>query len=670
MNTPQEPQTPETGDKEKTVKGYGAWRSPIDGEYLAKSGKGPAELAYDQSSYWWGEARSDEGGRCAMMRQNAATETAKPVEITPPDANVRTRVHEYGGGAFSVKNDVLYYSDDSDARLRRIDTKKGYGADAQVELLSPEPENKRSLRYADGNPSPNQKWYVCVREKHNGPSAQDVLNEVVAVALDGSMSVKVLATGADFYTSPRVSPCGTKLCWIQWQHPDMSWDKSQLWTAELDEENATTTNPTLVAGAAQPESIMACNYSSDGDLLAVSDRDEWWNLYRFDPETPEETEPVVSGSFELVNPGWVFGAQRWAEIDGVIVTAAGDPGGDTVITTGPNPERLDKWTTISSLVAAGDSVIFHGATHNAGTELVKYKPGHEPQIIRPAKPAFDTGYFPDPTHIAFPTAEGQEAYGWFYAPANPNFKAPETELPPLLVLAHGGPTSRARTKLQMALRYWTSRGFAVVDVDYRGSTGYGRTYRQGLNKKWGIADVEDACAAAEYLAEKGLVDSERIVIKGGSAGGLTVLGALCDSDIFAAGASRYGVADLSGLAAETHKFESRYTDGLVAPWPEALDVYEARSPINRISQLDTPMIVLQGGQDVIVPPNQSEAIVDALADRGVTHSYLYFPDEGHGFRSADAQVTALEGELAFFCHVLGIAEADTIELDIKNPGLL
>lgn len=646
--------------KNKQPQGYGAWTSPIDGEFLAKAGKSPNELFSSQGSLFYSESRANERGRNVIMRLDSGSD--KPVEVTGPDANVRTRVHEYGGGAWSVTDGVIYYSDDSDGRLRKLDT------DGKVTILSPEPDHERSLRYADGRVTPNGKWYVCVREWHPSTNPSDVINQVVSVATDGSQTVHVLAGGADFYSHPRLNGDGTKLCWIQWDHPYMSWDRSQLWAADFDSETSKVANADVVAGVAEPESIMECSFNTAGELLAVSDRDEWWNLYRFDPAKPETAEPILTGSFEIARPGWVFGYQHWVEVDGQIVAAVGDPGGDRILST--NGHELTRWTSINTMISHGDGVAFIAASHQSGDELVTWVPGEEPTVLRPAKPSFDLDFFPSPKHVVFPTAGGEEAHAWFYEPANPNYVGLDEELPPLLVLAHGGPTSRARTKLQMSIRYWTSRGFAVVDVDYRGSTGYGRTYRQALALRWGIADVEDACAAATYLAEEGLVDSERLVIKGGSAGGLTVVGALCDTDIFAAGASRYGVVDLSGLASETHKFESRYTNGLVADWPDELDIYTARSPINRIEQLETPMIVLQGGQDVIVLPNQSEAIVAALADRGITHSYLYFPDEGHGFRSADAQVTALEGELAFFCHVLGIAEADTIQLDIENPGAI
>lgn len=652
--------TNEVNRAEKTPKGYGAWTSPIDGEYLAKASKSSNELFASQGHLYFSESRANEGGRSAIMRLEIGSD--KPVEVTSPETNVRTRVHEYGGGAWSVTDGVIYYSDDSDGRLRKLDT------DGNVTILSPEPEHERSLRYADGRVSPNGKWYVCVREWHPNSNPSDVINQIVAVATDGSLTVHVLARGADFYSHPRLSDCGTKICWIQWDHPYMSWDRSQLWAADFNPETSQISAEVAVAGVAEPESIMECAYNSAGELLAVSDRDEWWNLYRFDPANPEKAEPVLTGSFEVTRPGWVFGYQHWADLDGQIVAAVGDPGGERLITS--DGHELTNWTQISTLTPLGNGVAFFAASQQSGEELVTWVPGQTPTVVRSSTPAFDIGFFPSPKHIVFPTAGGEEAHAWFYEPANPQYVGHADELPPLLVLAHGGPTSRARTKLQMTIRYWTSRGFAVVDVDYRGSTGYGRTYRQALARRWGIADVEDACAAATYLAEEGLVDSERLVIKGGSAGGLTVLGALCDTDIFAAGASRYGVADLSGLAAETHKFESRYTNGLVADWPDELDIYTARSPINRIEQLETPMIVLQGGLDVIVLPNQSEAIVAALADRGLTHSYLYFPDEGHGFRSTDAQVTALEGELAFFCHVLGIAEADTIEIDIENPGAI
>ena len=631
---------------------YGAWTSPIAAEDLVVGAAGLSEVIADGGAIWFSESRPEEGGRVALMRYLGGTIT----EMTPPDANVRTRVHEYGGGAWWVAEGTLWYVDDSDQRLRRQD------ADGTVTMLTTEPELARGVRFADGRATADKAWFVCVRETHDASSHEPV-NDLVAVAGDGSGTIEVLASGADFYSSPRISPDGTQLAWVQWNHPNMPWDATELWLGDYGDGQLRSASQ--VGGADEPASIVLPDFTSDGRLWAVSDHHEWWNLYQFDGADTAPV-PVVEGSFEIATPGWVFGLSRWIEVDGQPIVARTDPGGDTIFAVASGEER-DDWSAVSGLTQLGDGVVFIGARHEGEPELVRWTPGGDTEVLRAARSLpFDEAFVAAPEHIVFPTTDGEEAHGWFYAPAHDSAKAPEDELPPLLVLAHGGPTGRARTELQLSIRYWTSRGFAVVDVDYRGSTGYGRTYRHSLNGRWGVADVDDCVAAALYLGDEGRIDRDRIVIKGGSAGGLTVLGALADSDVFAAGASRYGVADLSALAKDTHKFEARYCDRLVAPWPEGEAIYAARSPINRTEALQTPMIVLQGDADPVVPKNQSDAVVEALAANGVAHAYLVFEGVAHGFRDADTIVTALESELSFFCQILGIEPAGELpELELS-----
>ena len=624
---------------------FGTWTSPIAAQDLVVGAAGLSEVVADRDDIWFSESRPSEGGRVALMRWRNGEIT----EMTPPDANVRTRVHEYGGGAWYVADETLWYVDDTDQRLRRQDN------NGTVTLLTPEPEVAKSVRFADGRPTPDKQWYVCVREQHL-PDSHEPVNDLVAVAGNGSGTIEVIASGADFYSSPRLSLGGQSLAWVQWNHPNMPWDATELWLGTCIDGQLVDT--VQVGGASEPASIVFPGFTADGRLWAVSDHHEWWNLYEFAPKA--EPTPVLEGSFEIATPGWIFGLSRWAEINGQPIVARTDPGADTVFATSTGETRTD-WSAVSGLVKHGSGVAFIGAKHSGEPELTRWEPGAEPVVLRtPRDLGIDSAFFPDPEHVVFPTSEGEEAHAWFYAPAHSDAQPPIGELPPLLVLAHGGPTGRARTELQLSVRYWTSRGFAVVDVDYRGSTGYGRTYRHALNGRWGIADVDDCIAAAHYLADRQLIDRDRIVIKGGSAGGLTVLGALCDSDVFAAGASRYGVADLTALAQDTHKFEARYCDRLVAPWPEGEAIYTARSPINRAEMLETPMIVLQGDADPVVPKNQSDAVVAALQANGVAHAYLVFPGVAHGFRDAETIVTALEAELSFFCQILGIEPAGDI----------
>lgn len=627
---------------------FGSWPSPIGAADLVSGAAGLAELCVDGDDVWFSESRPEEGGRVALMRWRAGEIT----EMSPANANVRTRVHEYGGGAWWVADGTLWFVDDSDQRLRRMDLVGG--ANETVTFLTPDPALDKGVRFADGRPTPDAAWYVCVRETH-AEGAHEPVNELVAVAGDGSGRIEVVASGADFYSSPRFSADGTELVWVQWDHPNMSWDATELWHASFADGAVSGARKIAGDGA---ESIVLPGFAANGDIWAVSDRHEWWNLYRFGRSDEVAATAIAEGSYEIATPGWVFGISRWVDIDGAPLVATTDPGGDSVVATSATRGEFSAVTSVHRL---GDGVVFIGARHDEEPSIVRWVPGSEPEVLRPPRDlGYDAEFFPDPQHIVFPTTEGEEAHGWFYAPAHPDCTTPDGELPPLLVLAHGGPTGRARTELSLGLRYWTSRGFAVVDVDYRGSTGYGRTYRQALHGRWGQADVDDVIAAAQFLGDQGLVDPDRIVIRGSSAGGLTVLGALACSDVFAAGASRYGVADLSALAEDTHKFEARYCDRLVAPWPEGREIYEARSPINRTHDLATPMIVLQGDADVIVPPNQAEAVVASLADQSIPHSYLLFPGVGHGFRDAETIVTALEAELSFFCQMLGIEPAGDV----------
>ncbi len=618
---------------------YGSWPSPITARALVSGAVGISEVVPDGEAVWWGESRPDEAGRSALMcwREGHA------VEVTPPEANVRTRVHEYGGGSWWAHDGVAYYVDYADQRLRRV-----IPGDEPV-LLTPEPEVPAGRRYADGRVTGDRRWFVCVRETHHGDGAE-ATNDIVAVATDGSLQVQVLASGADFYAAPRLSPDGGRLVWVQWMHPDMPWDVTELWIADFDSASGAATNARKLVGNGA-EALQEPGWSADGTLRVATDRNEWWNLFVVDPVTGELTPDVV-GEFEVVTPHWVFGLSRYADGVHVVPTTSGD----TLSTGVATP-----YTTIISLRRSGAVVVFVGSSFGVEPEVVRVVDGRH-EVIRPARDlGLDAGFLTPPEHITFPTSGGAVAHGLFYAPANPNVAAPEAERPPLIVTVHGGPTSAARRELTLPFRFWTSRGFAVVDVDYRGSIGYGRSYRQALNGNWGVTDVDDAVAAARFLAERGDVDADRLLIRGGSAGGFTTLAALALHDVFAAGANYFGVADLAALAADTHKFESRYMDSMVGPYPEAAEVYAERSPINHTDGFSAPLIVLQGDEDEVVLPNQSEMIVDALREKGVPVAYLLFEGEQHGFRKAETIVAAFEAELSFYGQVLGFEPADSIE---------
>ena len=623
---------------------FGSWPSPITATSLVAGAVGINEVVLDGGDIWWGESRPDEGGRTALMRWSDGQTT----EMTAPQANVRTRVHEYGGGAWWVQNGVCFYVDYADQRLRRLD---GGG----VLFLTPEPEVRASLRYADGRVTPDGKWFVCVHETHE--AGGEVRNEIVAVAVDGSETMHVLASGVDFYASPRISSDGTQVAWIQWSHPNMPWDVTELWIADLVDGEARNSHQLVGNG---DEALQEPQWSDDGSLRVVTDRNEWWNIFIVDIATGELALDV-GGDFEVVTPHWVFGLSHYGE--GVHVEATSS--GQVLRVEGNGDPIALPYTVLSSVRRNGDILVCLAGSAASETEVIRIDLSQNvphPHVIRAARDLkLSEAFLPNPEAITFPTKRTPSdnpntdpvAHALFYAPANPDHQAHRSERPPLVVLIHGGPTAAARRQLQLGHRYWTSRGIAVVDVDYRGSTGYGRTYRHSLDDQWGVADVADAVAAAHYLADRGDVDSDRLIIRGGSAGGFTTLAALAFDDVFAVGGSRYGVADLSALAEDTHKFEARYLDRLVGPYPEAAAVYAERSPINHIDKFNVPMIVLQGDEDEVVPPNQSEMIVDALRSKNIKVQYLLFEGEQHGFRQAGNIVAALEAELKFYGDVLG-----------------
>ena len=654
---------------------YGEWPSPVTAACLVQGAAGISEVIADPVRswlLWWAESRPDEGGRTAVMRCDLRGGEAE--EVTPAGANVRTLVHEYGGGAWWPHDGSLYYAEFSDQRLRRIDR-----PGAEPVLLTAEPPEPRAWRYADGRVTPDGRWSVCVQERHD--TAGEPANLLAAVATDGSQRQQTLWSGADFVMTPRVSPDGSMLAWISWNHPNMPWDATRLHVHEFGDAELGAEVQILGGGGDRSLCEPGWEQGVDGGgsrLLVCSDHDDWWSLYEVDLGGGSLL-PAVGGPFDVATPPWVFGMQRWAAAGGTVAAAAGMPSGDHILVDGRVLPVSD--SSVSSMTIARDApdgaavLAYAGAGYQHEPEVAAVSLGGDGHAERTAvRPARSLGLNPallvEPEAITFPTgADGSSvAHALYYRPANPACAGPAGDRPPLLVMAHGGPTAAARRQLQLGVIFWTSRGIAVVDVDYRGSTGYGRRYRRALDGAWGVVDVEDCVAAARFLADRGDVDPQRLMIRGGSAGGFTVLAALALHDTFAAGASRYGIADLEALAADTHKFESRYLDRLVGPYPEARDVYLARSPIHHIDGFDAPMIVLQGDEDEIVPPAQSEMIVEALKAKGVPVAYLLFEGEQHGFRSADNIVAALEAELAFFGRVLGFTPVDRLG-DLEIAGL-
>jgi dipeptidyl aminopeptidase/acylaminoacyl peptidase len=601
------------------------------------------ELVLDGDDVLWAEGRPAEGGRTQIVRR---TPDRTCTDLLPDGMNARTAVHEYGGGGWWARDGVVWFANWADQRLYRL------APGGEPEPLTPEPATPRADRFADGDVAPDGESIVCVRERHSGPSAEDVVNEIVRLDAQTPGEPEVLVSGSDFVAAPRLSPDGRTLAWLRWNHPSMPWDATELVVRDLD------TADELVISGGPDESVLEPRWDTDGSLWFISDRSDWWNLYRYAPGTDIAT--VVRIDAEIGVPHWQFGSARYAVLpDGSVVFARLRRGYDGLARRTPDGTVTDLDTPFSRVTAVR-------ATRNGAVIVVAGSPTREPGVHRidptgvietlrpPRDLGVDAAFVSVPEHITFSSDDGRTAHALFYPPTHPERTGPEGELPPLLVEIHGGPTSAASPVFSTGVQYWTSRGFAVVDVDYGGSTGYGRAFREELLGQWGIVDVADCLAAARHLARAGRVDGERLAIRGGSAGGFTVLAALVRDDTpFAAGADHFGVADLEALARDTHKFESRYLDRLVGPYPAARDVYVERSPIHHVDRFTRPLIVLQGSEDAIVPPAQSETIVAALRDRKVPVAYLLFDGEQHGFRRAENIRRALDAELSFYAQVLG-----------------
>ena len=627
------------------TKPYGTWESLITSEMLVGGAVRLGEIVTDGDDVWWAESRPDEGGRTVIVR-NGKDQTDKKT-------NVRTLVHEYGGSAWSVRNGTLVYSQYLDQRLYRRD-KSGDSIP-----LTPESETQQSYRYADGRITNNEDWYVCVREIHTS-SDEEPSNEIVAVPLDGSQQIRVLVSGPDFVSSPRVSKEGNQIAWVQWNHPNMPWDDTQLCIASLEEMVLSNQKVTK----SKAESFFQPEWDDQGNLHVVSDRNNWWNLFRVDQSTNEiDLTSLTNIEAEIGLPQWVFGQSRYAFVGDEIWFVYREAGIDKLATLSSNGQfeqiKIDA-TEIESVTNYQDGIVATVSSWKAESSVMFINSEEVRPLSKTRNLDIGESWFPVPETFTYQTSDSEKAHALFYSPTNPEYEIHENENPPLIVLAHGGPTGSARRQLQLSIAYWTSRGFGVADVDYRGSTGYGRLYRNRLRNSWGLADVEDCVAVAKHLVAQKKVDKNRLAIKGGSAGGFTVLAALTFHDTFTAGASRYGIADLAILAKDTHKFESRYLDRLVGKWPEDEEIYKQRSPIHHIEQLSTPMVILQGSEDPIVPPNQAHLMAKKLKENDIPHALIEFSDEGHGFRKAPNITKAIESELAFFAQIFNFEPFDDL----------
>jgi dipeptidyl aminopeptidase/acylaminoacyl peptidase len=633
---------------------YGAWRSPITVDMITADSVGLGEPHIDGDTVYWIENRASENGRSVVVRRAADGSTT---DLVPPPFNARTRVHEYGGGAYTVANGVLFFSNFSDNRLYRVD--RG----GEPRPITPE----ANVRYGDLLADQRRDRLICVREDHS--KGGEAVNELVAVDMDGQREVTVLRSGSDFYGYATLSPDGTRLAWLEWQHPNMPWDGTELWLGELAADGSIT-NAVNIAGGRR-ESIFQPQWGPDGTLFFVSDRTGWWNMYRWHNGEAQALAPMEA---EWGVPQWVFGMSTYGiDADGHVIATVSKDGIGHVVVLEPDSGHLTwvptPFTSLDGIRVQGHRAVFLGGMPTAPTALYDHdlRTGDTVALRRSSDLEIDKGYLSEPQSIEFPTENGLTAYGIFYPPKNKLYHAPDGELPPLIVKSHGGPTSATSAAFDLRIQYWTSRGFAVLDVDYGGSTGYGREYRERLYGQWGVVDVDDCVNGARYLADQGLVDGERLAITGGSAGGYTTLCALTFRDAFKAGASYFGLSELEVFVRDTHKFESRYLEQLVGPYPEKKALYKERSPINYADQINAPMIFLQGLDDKVVPPNQSELVVDVLRNKGLPVALLEFEGEGHGFRRAETIKRALEAELYFYGRVFGFMPADEIDaVDIEN----
>lgn len=631
----------------KTRAPYGSWPSPVKPSNVSTAGISYSELQVVGDTLYWLENRPNEEGRaCIVERQSDGSIR----DLTPAPFNVRTAVHEYGGGSWLKTGSALFFCNYSDQQIYRVSDNEPPSS------LTP---GDNGFRYADFAMDEDRGNLYCIREDHSG-NAEAVNTLVMLDAREGGKG-EIIFEGTDFVAAPRLSPDGSELAWISWNHPKMPWDETTLHLAKLDKEGRAKSVETLKSP--EPASILQPTWSPDSKLHFVADWENWWNLYCWEDG---ESKRLHAHEAEFGWPAWIFSLQNYTLLsENLAFVSYGKMGewftGELDLKTGALTTIGEAWSSVRSVTRTNKGAAFFAERPNAATGLYEIVQGKIHTIFEPNEIGLDQRDISVPEAIAFPTSDGETAYGFYYPPANKSFEGPQGKAPPLFVKVHGGPTTATTSAYSSRTQYWTNRGFAVLDLNYRGSTGFGRTYRHKLQGTWGIADVEDAIHGAQYLVSEGSADKDKLAISGGSAGGYTVLSALTFHDTFTAGASYFGVSDVEALAADTHKFESRYVDGLIGPYPEAIDIYRERSPIHATEKLNVPLLLLQGLEDKVVPPSQSEDIYKALKSKGVPVAYIAFEKEGHGFRIAANIEKSLEAELHFYGRAFDFTPADAAE---------
>lgn len=634
------------------TKPYGSWKSPISGKSLVQNSLRLGQIQMSGESIYWTEGRPAEKGRTALMGYSHG----ELHEITAPENDVRTRAHEYGGGAFLCEEDATYYINNSDQQIVEV---LESGVSRQLTQAP-------AYRFADMIRDVERNLLYAVGENHL--DSTNILNCLLKVSISTG-ELHIIAQGHDFYSNPQLSPDGTQLLFLTWDHPKMPWDGTQLHLAGLNKEGDITGDQEIAGGIT--ESIFQPCWDPDGSLYFVSDRTGWWNLYHY---SDSEIKCILEKQSEFGLPQWVFGMSTYAVLNsGDLVAAYTDTSGSHLIRIDVKRGSFKNinvpYSTIDQVRGAINRIAFIGSTDSHPSEVVTIDLDTYTQssLRKAAETKIEQHFVSSAQHISFETAPNEKTHAWFYPPHNPGYKAGPKDLPPLIVLSHGGPTGNSSGDFNLAIQYWTTRGFAIVDVNYSGSTGYGRKYRERLIGNWGIRDVHDCAAAANYLANQGWVDRERLIIKGGSAGGYTTLAALTFLNVFKAGASYYGIGDLTLLAKDTHKFESRYLDSMIGPYPDRKQLYLDRSPLFFADELDCPVIFMQGLDDPVVPPDQAESMVAALKKNGVPVAYLPFEGESHGFRQSSTIIKAIESEYYFYARIFGIEPAEPVEpIEIFN----
>ena len=633
---------------------YGSWESPLSAADIAGAQHQVSAAAFVGDDLWWSELRPAENGRDAVCRRDAS---GAPFDVLPAPWNARTRVHEYGGGAWATTSDGrLVFAEFSDQRLYRLDP----GSTEPVPL-TPAPDLAAGLRYAELSvlESAGEVW--CVRESHDGDGG--LVRDIAAVPLDASAAsdasrVRSVVGGSRFLAYPRLSPSGRQLAWIAWEHPQLPWDGTELRVADLGPDGSCGPCRTLLGSTT--ESVLQPEWADESHLYVVSDRSGWWNLYRVAAAGDVAPQALCEYEADFAGPLWTLGTRWYAPLrDGRLLTVR-TLGLDRLALLDPTAGTLtdvdlgDLTGLQIASVRDGSVALFSSGAQSAhGLRVLDLESGSV-QLVRSSVDALPpAGYLPEARAMTFAGPGGREVHAFVYPPRNPDFRALDEELPPYLAFVHGGPTGHVSARLNLTIAYFTSRGIGIVDVNYGGSTGYGREYRERLRGQWGIVDVEDTVAAVVGLADAGLADRARLAIEGGSAGGWTVLAALTRTDVFACGASYFGIADLTGFSEDTHDFESRYVDGLVGPLPEARELYDERAPINHVDGLSCPVLLLQGLDDPVVPPSQSERFRDAMVAKGIPHAYLAYEGESHGFRRTSTMVHSREAELSFYGQIMG-----------------